>query len=347
MTNLPPDEATDGQPTRRVPVWARVLVILISLAIIALLVSQIHPRDIAQLLQRAKTEWLVPALGFCLLMQVLRGWRFHTLTRHRLPLLRLSGIAMVQNLLLTVLPMRAGEVSFVALLAREGGLGVALAGKILVAVRLMDLAVVTGLFIISSQLLPSLQTPLMVLLPALLLLALCVGLVVWPQTLARVLQPMSRWALGLPGLRRWRAKGEALVEHALTVADPDAFRSLLPSLWLQSVLIWSCGMAINYAALHAVGLGLSAAAVVYVSTVTVVSSVVPINGPAGYGAQDAVSAAVLLVLGIGRAEAIAAELGWHTLNLLLCIITGALGWLYLAAGRGKDERERRVPPSGS
>ena len=336
MTDLPANRPSEAQPTRRVPVWARVLTILISLAIVAYLVSQIHVRDVVQLLQRAKAAWVAPALGLYVLMQVLRGRRFHTLIRGRLSLLRLSAIASVQNFLLTVLPMRTGELSFLALLAREQGVSLALAGKILVAVRLMDLAVVTGLFIISSQLVPGLHTPLVVLVPALLLLALCVGLVVWPQTLARALQPVSRWALGLPGLRRWRARGEALVEQALTVADPEGFRSLLPTLWLESALIWSCGMATNYAALHAVGLGLSAAAVVYVSTVTVVSSVVPINGPAGYGAQDAVSTAVLLLLGMGRAEAIAAELSWHTLGLLLCAISGATGWLWLALQRKSD-----------
>lgn len=347
MTDLPAGAPAEDRPTRRVPAWARGLTILISLAIIAYLISQIHPRDVEQLLQRAKAAWVAPALGLYVTMQALRGWRFHTLIRGRLSPLRLSAIASVQNFLLTVLPMRTGELSFLALLAREQGISLALAGKILVAVRLMDLAVVTGLFIVASQLLPGLHTPLAVLLPALLLLALCAGLVVWPQTLARVLLPVSRWALGLPGLRRWQAKGEGLVGQALTVADPEGFRSLLPSLWVQSSLVWGCGMAMNYAALHAVGLTLPAAAVVYLSTVTVVSSVIPINGPAGYGAQDAVSTAVLLLLGIGRAEAIAAELSWHTLGLLLCAISGALGWLYLALGRVKDERERRVAPSES
>lgn len=326
---------TERQSSLRRFRW--LITIVLSLAILVYLLLQIQVEDLRRLWETARPEWVMPALGLYLLTQLLRGWRLRLLARGKSPLLRLGAVAAVQGLLLTILPMRTGEISFVALLARERGLGVARAGKMLVAVRLTDLAVVTTLFIIASQLLPTVRTPLLVLLPAVLLVALCVGLVAWPQALARVLQPLSRWALALPGLRRWRVKSEGVVEQALTVADPEWFRSLLPALWAQSALIWLASMAVNYAALQAVGLGLSTAAVIYVTTVTVVSTVLPIYGPAGYGAQDAVGAAVFLVLGLGRAEAIAAQLGWHTLSLMLCIISGGLGSLYLTLRPVKPE----------
>jgi glycosyltransferase 2 family protein len=318
--------------------------IVIGLAVLALLLSRLNTGDLRDLWARARPAWLLVGLGCYALMQVVRGWRLHTLTRGALPAVRLAAISCIQNLLLTLLPMRSGEISFVALLAREERVGVAWATKILVAVRLLDLAVVLGLFLVAVGV-PGVVPPVVraTALPVAGLLMLVIGMLMWPQTLGRLLRPPVMWLTSRRPVARLRGaeKLRTGLEHAVTIADPEHFRRSLPLLWLQSLLLWALAMGLNYSVAAALGTGLSLLAVMYFATVLIVSSVLPIHGLGGYGPHDAIGAALLVSLGLPAQTAIAIELSWRTATVLTTAVLGAIGAAYLSATgfrrAGEDE----------
>lgn len=317
--------------------WHKVLVSVgLAVIVVGLLVRQIHWHDLAAL--HLHWGWLAGSLAAYLLMQVARGWRLWTATRGARSPWRWSAVAMVQNLLLTVLPMRTGEVSFVALLAREPGIGLPMAGKLLIAVRLLDLAAVALMFVLGCLLPGTIPAAVRVVWPlAALVLALCMGVLLWPQVLAAMLRPPLLWLCDRRLVRdhRLAAKMRGLLEEALGVQDLQWLRRKLPLLVLQSVTVWALSGLVNLACLMAVGLFITPTQALYLTSVIVLSGVLPIHGLAGFGPLDAIGTGLLMSLGHTKTVAIPVQLTWHAQVLLLAGVAGLVGWLGMLRGDAK------------
>jgi hypothetical protein len=300
--------------------------------VLALLATQITPAELTRLAAEAVPGWLWAALGLYLLTQGARGWRLASLTRGAAPVWRLSAVAGLQNLLLALLPLRGGEVTFVALLSREATIGAAWASKILVAVRVLDLLVVCVLLaavVVWPSGLPEVAR--LALLPAAILGLLALGILLWPGRLAQLLRPPALWLAKHPRLSRlpFAPRLQGFLDRLLQVQDTAWFRRQMPLLLAQTVLVWLLVLATNYACLQSLGLTVSPAAITYLTVLLVLSGILPIHGWGGFGPQDAIGAGLLLTLGYERPTAIAAQLAWHAELVLAATIAGLLGWALL------------------
>lgn len=324
-------------PHRRLRVRQLVIVIA-STGILVALALQLSTQDLKELLNQTHPAWLLAAVLCYVSMQLVRGWRLWALTRQALGLPRMIAVAAMQNMLLVILPMRTGEVSFLALLAREKQVGLPQAGKILVAVRLLDLGVITLFFIVACLLPGLVPAGVRATLPlALLLLFVTQGFVLWPRLLGRLLQVPLSWLLASAWVRRLplAQKLQAILDQATTVSDPEGFRRLLPLLWLQSLLIWSISLLAAYLSMHAFGENLGPSEVLYLTSVLTLSGVLPIHGLGGYGAQNAFGTLLFMSLGLTWERAIGVAIGWQTIVFLAAVSGGLLGWLYLGIGQRK------------
>src|SRR3954453_22500111 len=104
--------------SRRLLSW--VLGVGASLVVGAMVVSSLSLKDISSLLATAQPAYLVLGLGTYFLANVLRARRFRALTGDQIPTRVMLRTVIVQNILNTFLPLRAGEVSYLYMVHRSG-----------------------------------------------------------------------------------------------------------------------------------------------------------------------------------------------------------------------------------
>lgn len=329
--------------------WRLVGSVLLAGLFVGILLSQLELADLTSLLRSVSGLWVLGAVGAYMAMAIARGVRFWLMTKRSTSIVRLSAIAGAQALLLSILPMRTGEVSFVGLLGRERGVGVSWASKILVAVRLLDLAAVSIIFIIAASISSDVPVAARAVIPlATLGLAAPVGLLAWPAQVAGVVRRPVMWVVGNPLLGRLPgiSKLSGFLDRTMSVSDPRWFRRMLPGLLALSVAVWGASTLLAYACLRALAVPVGGLEAAFLTSILVLSSVLPIHGIGGYGPQNAIGAGLLMSLGIARHVAIPAHLAWHTLQLAIAAVVGAVGWLITTATEPRGSGEV-VPATGA
>jgi len=319
----------------------RVLVALIlSIALLAILLSQTNWHAIASSVERLSPLSAAAGLGVWALQNWLRALRFRALVHSReVPMPRMFSIVNVQNLLATITPGRAGELSYVLLLRRDGRVPGAegLAG--LVVARALDFVVVFGVALFA-------------------LLAVRAWL---PAGSGRVLAMAGALfgisILVLAQLAWISEKGVGIIEAALraTRADrwPPARRFAAISadvhaqvvrvraegdtlyLWFLTAGIWISSYAVSWIWIAGLGLPVSFGQAIFVAAVAGLAASLPVQGFAGLGTTEAGWAIPLVLMGVQRQEAIAAGFCFHALAIIYLAILGGTGFLHLS-------RERRV-----
>ncbi len=347
----PPSEAGGRPRGRRRRLWRLVGSVLLAGLFVGVLLSQVEFADLTTLLRRMSGLWVLGAAGAYIVMAIARGVRFWVMTKRSTSIVRLSAIAGAQALLLSIMPMRTGEISFVGLLGRERGVGAAWASKILVAVRLLDLAAVSIIFIISVCLSANVPAAARSVIPlAALGFVAPIGLLAWPGQVAAIVRRPVMWLVGNPLLGRLPGIGKlsGFLERTMSVSDPQWFRRMLPGLLVLSIAVWAASTLMAYACLRAIAVPIGGLEAAFVTSILVLSSVLPIHGIGGYGPQNAIGAGLLIGLGIARDLAISAHLTWHTLQLVIAGVVGAVGWLITTATepRGSDDSTHATDTGG-
>jgi uncharacterized membrane protein YbhN (UPF0104 family) len=328
--------------------WLRLAVsVLLAVVFVGLLLSQVQLADLTELFSRMNLAWVLVAAVAYAAMGVSRGMRFWIMTKRAASPVRLSAIAAAQALLLSILPMRTGEISFVGLLGRERGVGGPWASKILVAVRLLDLAAVCIVFIVALPLSTAVPVAVAAALPfAVAGVIFPLGLLAWPHLIAGLVRRPVIWVVNnqllgrLPGI----PKLAGFLDRTMSVSDPQWFRRMLPILLLLSVAVWTLAACVSYSCLRSIGVVVSGVDAAFMTSVLVLSSVLPIHGLGGYGPQNAIGAGLLMTIGIGKETAIPAHLGWHTLQLIIQCVVGSIGWDFHSyrVGSGRYTLTRRT-----
>jgi uncharacterized membrane protein YbhN (UPF0104 family) len=91
-----------------------------SVVIGGIVLSRLSLRDIANLWTAANPAYLLLGLGTYFLANVLRARRFRALTGDQIPSRLMLRAVIIQNILNTFLPLRAGEVSYLYMVHRSG-----------------------------------------------------------------------------------------------------------------------------------------------------------------------------------------------------------------------------------
>ena len=113
--------------------------VLASVAVGSMVVSRLSWKDVSALWFTARPGYL--AWGFCayFLANVLRSWRFRALTGGQISTRIMLRTVMVQNILNTFLPLRAGEVSYLYMVHKSGVVKVGDNVGSLLGARVLDL----------------------------------------------------------------------------------------------------------------------------------------------------------------------------------------------------------------
>lgn len=330
---------------RRDLVLNRPLRIFLSLGVaVALLVllalwGDVDPAEIARTWRQLPPATYATALAIHAGIFLLRAVRVRVLIPPALrpPVSRVLPISAAHTLAAYVLPAKTGEAALVVYLKTLCGVPANEGLATLVVARLVDLSVLCGwlgaaclaLGTGSGATLP--DPTLFVPLGAALLAGAAVLFFVCARgdRLVRVATRTLRWMrldrtkLGERALARAEAIGVALA-HA-------GAGGRLGVATLLSIPLWG-GVFLFYAVLVR-GLGLDATLMeaTFGSALAVLSNVLPVNGFAGFGTQEAGWVLGFAALGVERDLALATGLGAHLVQLVNASLFGLLGHLAMGA----------------
>ena len=338
------EAASDGsrKPRRFSPL--RLLVsLLVSAAIVFVLLRLTHvsPGQILGTLKRTSPAAILIGLFLHLATYGLRCLRFRLLVHSKkVALSRLFDIVMVHNVMNHILPLRAGELTYVYLIRQREGVPLAEGLGTLVISRFLDLIAFTVYYPLAVLLLqlqgfsfpPYIRQVLWIVAALFLLLT---ALLLAISLKGRVL---------LDGLRRFLLRGilcrsrlvnllfDKLEEVSLSFEHLGAWKVYLGGLAL-SLGILGLVYLIGYVLLAGMGYPMPFPLVIFCSTLANLCFVLPLYSFGGFGTLEAGWTVGCLMAGFSKEMGMASGFTFHILVLLYVSLIGFVGMLRIGAPR--------------
>ena len=318
----------------------RVTLSVLLTALLVLLLLEWTGTDIAEVwatLRALDPAVYLSALAVQALIYPVRALRFALLMppAHRPAMARLLPVTAAHILAANILPAKVGEAALVFYLRRSAGVAGAHGLALLLVSRVLDFATIAGglslacLSLGAAGVYPELHW----LIPLGEALVFPTLALIYLASRGERVVAVASWLV-----RALRLDRLALGRRLLTLAD--RLRSALSEvgrrqlLWggLATIPVWL--LVFSFYALLARGLGmesLSFPAAVFGASLAILSTLLPVNGFAGFGVQDAGWVAGFTVLGIGADLALSTGLAAHFVYLANLCLFGLLGHAAMAA----------------
>ena len=323
--------------------WLRKLLpYLLTLGIVALLLSQIDPGEILRLLTHLDPAWLAVGWGFYLLTNVVRAYRFGVLLNLRHPLDILPEM-LALSLFNNTLPSRSGELTFPYFMYKWHGMSVGESAAALILARIFDYLAVGLLFLafalwqaphLTPQAAPIIGVTAGLLFVSVLILALTPWLGQWG------LRALA-WLLRRPG---WQEKGWAQKMLRGAARMVETFQQLrrvrvylLTLGW--SLLNWLGVFAWFTAFLYAMGAPYPYPFVVIGATFASLGKAIPFLTVSGFGAHEAGWAVGFGLTGMPLDMAIATGFAVNILTLLSSVLFGGAALIFMYKIRARRWEE--------
>lgn len=323
--------------------WFRLILgLAISAACLIALLTQIDPLRTWQALTHAQPLWLLATVGVLVLSLLVKAWRWGVLfyPTRGLRLLHLFSALAIGYMVLSVVPMRLGELVRAYLIGRTEPVAFTQAVGTILVEKVLDVLTILAFLALLGMVMP---------LPALgvpneALVALGGGGIAGLLVLAwlprhHVLLVLARLQLHLPGSRRFNLV--RLVGPFLEAVAILRYPRLLPALVASSVLTWSLAALINYLGLRALAIDAHPAAAIWLMIVTNLVMILP-SAPGYVGVFHKFSVVALAAFAVDANEAAAYAIVLHALIYGTFIVLG-LVFLWRAGYRWRDLWPARQP----
>ena len=291
---------------------------VISLLLVWLLFRYINLSDIMSAFSRVSVVGVLLGFVFYLLGYMIRAVRFYYQLNKKITLRTLFYIVCIHNAMNSLLPARLGELSYVYLVKKKNiPLGQSAAGLLLT--RIFDLVALILLFLLalfmSRSMLPVFFKSLIV--PVLGLLAV---LVVGSALVVACTPLLHRFRLHTSRFRILRVLYSLI--HSF---HQEHTRSKLAMLFTTSILLWISQFLMIYFIFLGV-LPVSGWYILIGSLFPILSTVLPVQGIAGFGSIEATWALGFVMLGIAKESAIATGFVFHFVIMAYFVVLGIVGW---------------------
>lgn len=342
MSLPPPAPAERPTPAFRLGGWRLALTLALTVALLVLLFTQVRFSDIVTMLRRADPRLFALGCAAYVVSYLGRVARWQLLTPSRsIPKGALFGITSVHNFMLRALPSKLGEGVYLVLMRAQGVSGTeALAG--LVIARLYDMAAAIVFFLISllltgAQLHQSLPANLAA---GAAVVAFCALAVLRGSLLIRFANSLAGRVAGQAWLPRF-LQGHGLRRRMdrleTELAGMQSARQA-PLLLLSTMAIWIPSYLMFYWLLQSFGTPFSFWGTVFASTLSTVTTLLPVGTIGNFGTTEAGWTMGLVLLGATKEQALATGLSTHIVGFALAGLLGLVGAVFLGPallGRGE------------
>ena len=315
-----------------------VIVIAISIALAAYLLSLVGAGDLVRILSSIRLAYLIPCALLYAASNLFKSMRLRVLIGERLPITRLFSISAAHNLFNQFMPARSGELSLIIMLRRYEGIKTGRGIAVLLMARVFDFLALAALFCLAvlsaGALVPGLLSGVLAVTAFVSVITAALLLLVFR---GRLFLSLLGKAMDATGLARFRFAKYLFRKASETV---DAFGSMrlrktIPASAGLTAVIWAC-MFLSYLLLvGAFGLQIGPGQTMVLTFVMMSLPLLPVYGAGGFGTTEAAVAIVLMAYGFPQAQAVAAGFGMHIILLLLIVAIGLLGLATVGRGRGR------------
>lgn len=288
-----------------------------SVGVGAMVVSTLTWNDLTSLWATARPAYLGLGLAAYFCANILRARRFRALTRDQIATSAMLRMVIVQNLLNTFLPLRAGEVSYLYMVHRTGAVKAGDNVGSLLGARVLDLlaALVLPLFALPLSSAWRAEGHAFLWFASLALAAaLAFAIGVWRA------EPLARFFAGRATTQRaWLNRALQLVSEVLSALGQLRQASLLQRVVPLTLTCWTMMYLSGYFSLLGVGVSIPVADAVFAYSFPTIASMTPFYMLGGFGVYEGSIGVGLRLVGVELGRAMAAGLALHVAELLFVL----------------------------
>lgn len=309
---------------------AKILAILITVVLVVLLLTQINLGDIIITLQNINPIYLIAGFILYTCSNFFRAWRFYILLNAEVGIHDLFNIECVHGAINNLLPARTGELSYVYLLKKINNKTTGDGIATLVVARIFDFIALIILFFIAIVLIKNVPTIIMdaLWIIAIFAIFLLIVLMILLTRGKKVVISVQKTAERLHvehnrGVNYLIRKGFETVKSLEIIQMKKSITPLMTS----SLLIWGVNYFIVYLLMMGMNFHISILLVILGGTFILLTTVLPIQGIAGFGTTETIWTLVFVPLGLSTDQAIISGFCYHIVIILYFTILGLYGWI--------------------
>ncbi len=310
-----------------------VLSLIVSIILVFLLMSQITLSDIIKILTEIPFEYLLAAFFVYITFNLFRALRFQLLVT-KISFWDMLLINFINGFLLNVMPSRTGDLSYLYLLKKKDVPLRESLSTLLVA-RIFDIIALAALFLISVLMLgenvPSVIADISVFVLLLLILLISLVVVLYYGVKSAWVKELCKKFLEATKLRKFKIL-DFIANKFSELADGFAKINIgkkIFELTVYSLCIWVFGYINYFVLMEGIGIHLSIWTVFIGAAFVALSSLLPVQGLAGFGVVEGAWAIAFFTLGVPKELAIASGFVFHIIRLIFATILGVISFVIL------------------
>lgn len=309
---------------------SKLTAVIITIALIAILLSQIEVTDIVDTLTAIEPVYLVAGFGLYMLSYFFRAMRFYILLDNKVGLKDLFGIVCLHNMANNILPVRTGELSYIYLIKKNHHVPIREGIASLMVARVFDIIAIAIIFSISFNLL----TVNFLIVPQLiktLILSVILAVII---LFALIYSKKNIDYVKLPSFC-------VVVPKDLIVFLTDRLNIIgkefdmitntknITHVALLSAMVWFSSFVMGYLLIINMGIQLDIWAILVGFTFSVLISILPVHGIGGFGTMEGGWAVIFIALGAEKEIAISTGFAYHIIIIIFTILLGICSIVFL------------------
>ena len=309
---------------------AKISAVGITIALVAILLSQIEVSDVITTLVGIDPLYLIAGFVLYICSYFFRALRFHILLNKEVGLRDLFNIVCVHNMVNNILPARTGELSYIYILnklhGRKTGEGIAT----LFVARVFDFIIISFLFFISALMIRDLSDIVSKIIWAIVgllifVLLLFLALVFYDESFMDLIRRFANriGALRFSLVRYLLRKGAETVQSFKLIKS----KKLFGYVFVTSMIIWCFQYSMLYILTNAMNINLSFFEVLFGSTFAFFTTVLPIQGIGGFGTIEGGWTVGFIAVGLTKEAAISSGFAYHIIIWIYFLFLGLTGFI--------------------
>ncbi len=314
----------------RIRPYTKYIALFLTIILVALLLTQVSSDTIISIISHINPVYLLAGFILYASSYFFRALRFHILLNREVSIKDLFNIVCVHNATNNLLPARTGELSYIYLLKKINNKTVGDGIATLVVSRIFDFIALIILFFFAIVLITDIPK---IIMDALWIIAffgifLLIVLVILLTRGKKFVIQIQKTAERLhcehnPGVHFFIRKGFETIESL----DRIQIKESISALMISSLLIWGVNYFVVYLLMMGMNFQLSIFIVILGGTFILLTTVLPIQGVAGFGTTETIWTLVFVPLGLSVDQAIVSGFCYHIVIILYFTILGIYGWI--------------------
>lgn len=309
-------------------IYSIFMAIILTIALLAILFSQIELSDVIKILAQIKPIYLIAGFILYTASYVLRAWRLHILLNKEVGLKELFSIVCIHNAALNVFPARSGELSYIYLLNKRHKRTAGEGAASLITIRIMDIITISLFFFISIIITQDLPVILMnaTKITGIFLFFIVLFILIFISNCDRFVYLLRNISIYL---KLNKKKSVNYIFNKLNEMS-ETFKKLTPRLFIESMIIsffiWILLYSVLYAMLEAMGIKVALPLFLLASTFFLMTSIIPVQGIGGFGTMEGGWAISFIAVGMTKDVAISSGIIMHIISIIYLILLFIIGF---------------------